>query len=88
MTTALEGVSGQQPFTSGKDAVPILQEAVRAPEPVWTGDKSRPQTVSQLVKNYPHFMELEGSLPHSQVPVTCTYPESARSSTYHHIALP
>ena len=29
--------------TSGKDPVPILQEAGWAPGPVWTGGKSRPQ---------------------------------------------
>ena len=29
-------------FTLGKDPVPILQEAGRAPGPVWTGGKSRP----------------------------------------------
>jgi len=29
-------------FTSGKDTVPILQEAGCAPGPVWTGGKSRP----------------------------------------------
>ena len=29
-------------FTSGKDLVPILQEAGWAPGPVWTGGKSRP----------------------------------------------
>jgi len=29
-------------FTPGKDPVPILQEAGWAPEPVWTGGKSRP----------------------------------------------
>ena len=28
--------------TSGKDPVPILQEAGWAPGPVWTGGKSRP----------------------------------------------
>ena len=27
-------------------------------------------------------MEPEGSLPYSQVPATCPYPESTRSSTY------
>jgi hypothetical protein len=32
-------------------------------------------------------MEPEGSLPHSQVPVTCPYPEPARSSPYPHIPL-
>ena len=30
----------------------------------------------------PHFIEPEGSLPHSQVPATCPYPEPARSSLY------
>ena len=29
-------------FTPGKDPVPILQEAGWAPEPLWTGGKSRP----------------------------------------------
>ena len=29
-------------FTPGKEPVPILQEAGWAPEPVWTGGKSRP----------------------------------------------
>jgi len=33
-------------------------------------------------------MEPEGSLPHSQVPDTCPYPEPARSSPYPHIPLP
>jgi len=33
----------------------------------------------KLVKNSPHFMEPEGSLPRSQVPATCPYPEPARS---------
>jgi hypothetical protein len=33
-------------------------------------------------------MEPEGSLPQSQVPVTCLYPEPAQSSPYHHAPLP
>ena len=33
-------------------------------------------------------MELEGSLPHSQVPTTYPYPEPARFSPYFHIPLP
>jgi len=33
-------------------------------------------------------MELEGSLPHSQEPATCPYPQPARSSPYPHIPLP
>ena len=32
-------------------------------------------------------MEPEGSLPHSQVPATCPYPEPARSNPYPHIPL-
>jgi hypothetical protein len=33
-------------------------------------------------------MEPECSLPHSQVPATCPYPEPARSSLYTHIPVP
>ena len=33
-------------------------------------------------------MEPEGSLPQSQVPATCPYPEPARSSPYTHVPLP
>ena len=33
-------------------------------------------------------MEPKGSLPHSQVPATCPYPEPAWSSPYLHILLP
>ena len=44
MTAALEVVSStpRPHFTSGKDPVPILQEAGWAPTPVWMGGKSRP----------------------------------------------
>ena len=45
-------------------------------------------TGSQLVKNSPHFMEPEISLPHSQVPATCINPEPARPSPCSHIQLP
>jgi len=38
----------------------------------------------QLVKKFPYFMEPEGSLPHSQVHVTCPYTQPARSSPYLH----
>jgi hypothetical protein len=34
-----------------------------------------------------HFIEPEGSLPHSQVPATCTNPEPGQSSPYPHIPL-
>jgi hypothetical protein len=33
-------------------------------------------------------MESEGSLPHSQVPASCPYPDPARSSPYTHTPLP
>jgi len=36
----------------------------------------------------PHFMEPEGSLPHSQVSDTCLYPEPARSSPYPRTVMP
>jgi len=39
-------------------------------------------------RNFPHFMEPEGSLPHSQVPATCPYPETTRSIPYPHIPHP
>ena len=42
----------------------------------------------QPVKKFMHFMETEGSLPHSQVPANCPYPEPAQSSPYTHIPLP
>ena len=42
---------------------------------------------SQL-RNSPHFMEPEGSLPHSHVPAACPYPEPARSSPYLQIPRP
>ena len=46
-TTALEGGewSASRPdrtLPPGRDPVPIVQEAVWAPGPVWTGEKSRP----------------------------------------------
>jgi hypothetical protein len=33
-------------------------------------------------------MEPKGTLPHSQVPANCLYPERAQSSPYPHIPLP
>ena len=34
------------------------------------------------------YTEPEGSLPHSQVPATCPYPEPAPRSPFPHIPLP
>jgi hypothetical protein len=42
-------------------------------------------SVSQEIP--PHFMQPQDSLPHSQVPATCPYPEPARSNPYPHITL-
>jgi len=39
-------------------------------------------------RNSPRFMEPKGSLPHSQVHVTCLYPEPVQSSPHTHIPLP
>jgi hypothetical protein len=44
---------------------------------------TRPQS-----RNCPHFMEPAGSLPQSQQPATCPYPEPDRSSPCPHIPLP
>ena len=48
----------------------------------------RSQPVLSQSRNSPHFMESEGSLPHSQVPAICPYPEPVRSNPYPHILLP
>ena len=42
----------------------------------------------QLGKKFSAFYEPENSLPHSQVPANCPYPEPARSSPYLHIPIP
>ena len=44
-------------------------------------------TSFQLVKEFPHFMEHEGSLPQSQVPSNCPYPAPVRSSPHPYIPL-
>jgi hypothetical protein len=45
-------------------------------------------TGSQLVKKFSSFIDPECSLPQSQAPVTCPYPQPARSSPHPHIPLP
>jgi hypothetical protein len=42
----------------------------------------------ELLKKFPHFMEPEILLPHSQVPTICPYPEPAQSIAFPHIPLP
>ena len=50
----------------------------------WNGVLLEKLAGFQLVKKFPVLFEPEGSLPHSQVPATCSYPEPARSSPYPH----
>ena len=38
-------------------------------------------------RNSPHFIEPESSLPYSQVPATCPYPEPTPSSPHHPLPL-
>ena len=42
----------------------------------------------QLVKKFPHFMEPEGSLPHSQASATRPYPGLAQSTQHTYNPLP
>ena len=66
MTTTLEGVRGQRHATSalysGKDPVPIVQEAGWAPGPVWTGAENLapqtgfdPRTVQPVANRYTDY---------------------------------
>jgi len=57
-------------FTPGKHPVPILQEAVWAPGPVWTGGKSRPN---------------RDSIPHSPARSQSLYGLSYRAPHYMHV---
>jgi len=64
MTTALEGGDGSasrpgRSLPPGKDPVPIVQEAVWAPGPVWTGagnlappQEFDPRTVQPVARRY------------------------------------
>ena len=42
----------------------------------------------QLVKKFPTFLEPESSLPYSQMPATCPYPEPTPSSPHNPLPLP
>jgi hypothetical protein len=46
----------------------------------WSRIFPKKLTGSELVKKHPHFKESECSLPHSQAPVTCPYPEPQQSN--------
>ena len=45
-------------------------------------------TGTQPVKKFPKFHGTRSSLPHSQAPATCNYPEPARSTPHSHNPLP
>ena len=49
---------------------------------LWSRVLIKKLTGSQLLKKLRHFMKSEGSLPHSQVPATCPYPEPGQSSPW------
>ena len=53
----------------------------------WGGILTEKLTVYSWSRNSPHFMEPEGSLPHSQVPATCPYPQPDRFSLCAHFPL-
>jgi len=60
----------QPHFTPGKDPVPILQEAGRAPGPVWTG-----------IKSLPHRDSIPDRRAHSSVTVPTELPDNKKSSS-------
>jgi len=53
-------------FTPGKEPVPIVQEAGWAPEPVWTGGKSRPYIYIYRVSQE-EYARLRESVPYVKV---------------------
>jgi len=61
-------------FTPGKDPVPVLQEAVWAPDPVWTGGKSRP-----------HLDSIPDHPARSQSLYRLSYPAHTHTYTLHNI---
>ena len=54
----------------------------------WSRGLLEKLTSFRLIKKFPAFLGTEGSLPHSQVPANCPYPEPAQSSSHPHISLP
>jgi hypothetical protein len=53
--------------------------------PPWSWALLEKPSVAQLLKNFPNFMDPEGSLPCSQEPFTGHYPEPDQFSSYHPI---
>jgi hypothetical protein len=52
---------------------------------LWSWTLLEKAPVAQLLRNFQHFMETEGSLPCSQEPATSPSPDPNQSSPYHHI---
>ena len=70
--------------------VQILQVAVSVVPLLTPRCRVLPEQLTglQLLKKFPHFMEPEGSLPHSQTSATCLYRGPAQSSPHTHIPPP
>ena len=60
-------------FTTGKDPVPILQEARWAPESVWTGGRSRPHRDSIPDCPARSSVAIPTELPGPQLSITCIF---------------
>jgi hypothetical protein len=78
-----ENGSLQDLFLTGITATTITATtAATATITTTPGNKVLPEKLRdfQPINNSPHFMETEGSLPHSQGSAFCPYPEQARSS--------
>ena len=57
----------------------LLTDKTTHPPP-WKRVLPQKITDPQLVNKFPHLMEREGLLPHSQAPATCPYPKTDQSS--------
>jgi hypothetical protein len=65
-----------------RHSLPYLLTHSMEQSPSWGASRF---AVSQEIR---HVIEPEGLLPHSQVPATCLYPDTAQSIKYLHIPLP
>ena len=68
-------------FAPGKDPVPIVQEAVWAPGPVWTGGKSRSYRVSIQDRSARSSVAIQTELPGPH----CTYSKPHKCICFGHI---
>jgi hypothetical protein len=58
---------------------------IMSPITLWSRFILEMLTVAQLVKKFPAFMEIAGSVPSPQQPATCLYPELSSSPCVLHI---